>query len=201
MLDAEDDHDHAPDRMRLGRSFRRIGQAGFWAQILLAIIPVVVGSAAFMVSTSVNAPGSRFGLVGYLAIASFVILLFTTLWFRRYIRIGARLEADGGAMSPKALLRTVWTGLIASSCGILLSIVVTIFEVGYLLFRFLEAPQGGVPVIQTGGDAAWISAIDVLSLLALVFTMAAEIIVLVLGLLLLSRVWAAQRPGAPSGSE
>lgn len=169
---------------------------GFWAQVILGVAPIVLGSAAFLVSASVIAPGSRFNLIGLLAIGSLLILLFTTLWFRRYARIGMRLGTEAGAISPRALLRIVWTGLAASSAGILLSIVVMIFEVGYLLFRFLEAPQGGVPVIQTTGDAAWISAIDMLGLLALVFTLAAEIIALVLGLLLLSRVWAALWPGA-----
>jgi hypothetical protein len=67
--------------------------------------------------------------------------------------------------------------------------VVMKIEVGHLLFYFLSAPQGGVPVFQTAGaaPASWVSAVDMLSLMALLLTLAAEIIVLVLGLWLLFR--------------
>jgi hypothetical protein len=61
--------------------------------------------------------------------------------------------------------------------------------VGYLLFVLLDAPQGGVPIVQTDLSAgSWISAVDMLSLLALNFTVTAEVVVLGLSLLLLWRV-------------
>jgi hypothetical protein len=54
----------------------------------------------------------------------------------------------------------------------------------------LEAPQAGLPVIQTNlgeGAAFWISTIDMVSLMALSLAVAGEIVVLVLGLWLLYR--------------
>ena len=165
--------------------FRRMGRIGFLTQCWLAIVPIAIGFVAFLVSDNVLAPGARFSVVGLLAFASLLILFFTTFWFWRYARISQTL----GDYSGKDLTRMVWIGLYASSAGILLSIIVALAEVAYLLFRFLEAPQGGVPVLQTSVDeASWVSAIDLLSLLALILTISAEIVALVLGLLILNRI-------------
>jgi hypothetical protein len=66
---------------------------------------------------------------------------------------------------------------------------VMLFEVAHLLIYFLRAPQAGVPVIQTtgGGQATWVSAADMLNLLALIFTMFGELAVLTFSLWLLFR--------------
>ncbi len=54
---------------------------------------------------------------------------------------------------------------------------------------FLTAPQVGIPAIQTtaGLGASWVSAIDLLNLLALLLMLAAEVLALVLGLWLMFR--------------
>ena len=66
---------------------------------------------------------------------------------------------------------------------------VMLFEVTHLLTYFLRAPQAGVPVIQTtgGGRATWVSAADMLNLLALIFIMFGELVVLIFSLWLLFR--------------
>jgi len=50
----------------------------------------------------------------------------------------------------------------------------------HLLFYFITAPQGGVQVVQTtnGDSASWVSADDMLSLMALILSLSAEMIVL-----------------------
>jgi hypothetical protein len=52
------------------------------------------------------------------------------------------------------------------------------------LIHFLRAPQAGVPVIQTTGGitASWVSAADMMSLVALIFGMFGEISVLTFSL-------------------
>jgi hypothetical protein len=64
------------------------------------------------------------------------------------------------------------------------------FEVGRLLFVFLRAPQGGAPVIQTTtyDPSTWVSAIDMVGLLADLSVLAAELIVLAFTLWLLFRI-------------
>jgi hypothetical protein len=87
------------------------------------------------------------------------------------------------------LTRAAWTGIFASVVGILFSILVMMIEVSHLLFYFLTTPQGGVQVVQTTGSdsASWVSAVDMLSLLALIVTLLVELIVLASGLWLLYR--------------
>ena len=48
-----------------------------------------------------------------------------------------------------------------------------LLEVKQLLIHFLRAPQAGVAMIQTTGGAAasWVSAADMMSLMALIVTM------------------------------
>jgi len=79
--------------------------------------------------------------------------------------------------------------------------LVMIIETAHLLFYFLAAPQGGVPVIQTpgAGPMSWVSAIDMASLMALNFLVFAELVVLIISLWLLFRTQqvAAAFPQAP----
>jgi hypothetical protein len=67
--------------------------------------------------------------------------------------------------------------------------LVVLFEIAELLIYFLRAPQAGVPVIQTtgGGQASWVSAADIMHLMALVVTTFGEFTVLALSLRLLFR--------------
>jgi hypothetical protein len=86
----------------------------------------------------------------------------------------------------------VWTGIKASTVGILFSMIVMFFEVGQLLIYFLRAPQAGIPVVQTtsGGPASWVSAADIAGLMALLLTMFVEVAVLAFSLWLLYRTTA-----------
>lgn len=171
----------------VGASLMRIGRAGFRIQIAIGALPLLTGAFVFLFGVQGGAVAGRFQIVHLLAIASLLTLLFTTVWFLLYVGLGRRIAA-GEAWTRRGLLRRVWTGVLASAAGVAFSTLVMAFEVGYMLFRFLEAPQGGVPVVQIGDQSSWISAIDMLSLLALNFTVIAEVIVLVMGLLLLHRV-------------
>jgi hypothetical protein len=62
-------------------------------------------------------------------------------------------------------------------------------EVAQLFFYFLRAPQAGVPVVQTtgGGPTSWVSAVDIMTQLALNVSLLVEFIVLAFSLWLLFR--------------
>jgi Protein of unknown function (DUF3611) len=108
----------------------------------------------------------------------------------RHAKLSKRLEQGDQGWTRARLTRIVWIGLAASSVGILFSTIAMVVEVACLLINFLEAPQAGLPVIQTNlgeGAAFWISTIDMVSLMALSLAVAGEIVVLVLGLWLLYR--------------
>jgi hypothetical protein len=175
----------APER-RLGQRFRRVGWLGFWVQVVLGAVPVALGTWFYLLSPNVNMPGGRFPLVSILAMCVLLILLFTTVLFFYYTRVGRRLEEGTSRWTRPRLKGLVRMGLAASGISVLFSSVVMIGEITHMLLTFLEFPQGGVPVIQTTvADSTWISALDVLSLLALSLSISAEIVILGLGLWLM----------------
>lgn len=178
-----------PSVEALARSFIRLGRIGFWTQIVLGSIPVVLIAYTFTFARSPSGPRAGLAIVEYLTIASMLLLVFTTIWFWRYVRLGRDLADPVDRPSPTTVIGRVWTGLVASTIGVLLSLTIMLVEVAHLLFYFLATPQGGVPVFQTttAGSASWVSAVDMLSLMALLLTLAAELVVLVFGLWLLSR--------------
>jgi len=121
-----------------------------------------------------------------------LVLAFTTLWFYRYTRLATKLADPARRPTESAVQRTVWTGITATTLGITFSMLVMLFEVAQLLIYFLRAPQAGIPVVQTtAGAASWVSAADILSLMALLLTMFVEVAVLAFSLWLLLRTMVA----------
>jgi hypothetical protein len=174
----------------LGGAFYRLGWAGFWLQVVFGSLPVI-GIAYFLTfSRSDMAPRGEFGFVEYLTLFNLVLLLFTTIWSYRYTRVGRRILDPERRPSESSLLGTVWTGVLASTVGMLFSMIVILIEAANLLFFFLKSPQAGVPVIQTSGAQAahWVSSVDMLSLMTLILVLFAELLVLVFSLWLLFRM-------------
>ena len=173
----------------LGKTFIRVGWTGFWLQLLLGSIPVVLMSYVFVFSGSFSGPRNGLPIVEFLSAANLLVLLFTIVWFYRYVGLGKRIADPQTRPTESAVIATVWTGLVASSLGLLFSMLVMLLDVAQLLFYFLSAPQGGIPTLQTtvGTSASWVSAVDLVSLMALLLTLGAEVIALVLGLWLMFR--------------
>ena len=177
----------------LAGTFRRLGRIGFWTQVVLGAFPVILMVYVFVFTGSLSVPGTRAGLrlIEHLTVLNLLVLVFTTIWFFRYRRLAPRIADPATRPSRDSLLRTVWTGLVASSLGAIFSMILLLLEVGQLLFYFLSAPQGGIPAIQAapavGSAGSWVSAVDVASLMALLLTLSAEVIALVIGLWLLAR--------------
>lgn len=172
----------------LARAFIRLGWAGLWLQLMFGSLPILVMAYYFLFSSSTG-PRSGFPLVEYLTIANLVILGFTVFWSYRYTRLGKQLLDPQRRPSESYVTGTVWTGVVASTAGMLFSMLVMLIEAASLLFYFLKAPQAGIPVIQTSGAEApyFVSSVDMVSLMALILTLFAELIVLIFSLWLLFR--------------
>jgi hypothetical protein len=184
----------------LARTFSRLGWAGFWFQVVFGSLPVLV--MAYLFTFSRSAPLSRSGIpfIEVLTAINLLLLLFTTFWSYRYTRLARRLRRPEGRPTESYVIRFVWTGVVASTIGMLFSMIVLLLEAGSLLFRFLKAPQAGIPVIQTtGGDAAYfVSAVDMVSLIALILTLLAELVVLMCSLWLLFKAGLIARELSPA---
>lgn len=173
----------------LAKAFLRLGWTGFWVQIVLGSLPFAL-MLYYLLFTKVTAdPRRGVPFVEFLTIANLVILVFTILWSFRYTRLGNRIADPAKRPAEASVSKAAWTGVVASTAGMVFSAVVLLIEAATLLFYFLKAPQAGMPVIQTGASESihWVSTIDVLSMVALTLTLLAEIFVLVLSLWLLFR--------------
>ena len=177
-------------RFSLAKSFLRVGWMGFWAQIAIGFVPAILTIYAIAISRNATV-GTRggFALVDVLTATGLLVLAFTTFWFYRYTRLGGRI-ADTQERPPLSVARqAAWTGVTASTLGIVFSMLVLLIEVAQLLIYFLRAPQVGIPTVQTtgGGAASWLSASDIVSLLILNLTLLVEFAVLAMSLWLLFR--------------
>jgi hypothetical protein len=174
----------------LATAFWRLGWTGFFVQVVLGSIPVMLMIYAFVFGRdAASGTRSRLALLEYLTIANLLVLVFTALWFYWYTRFAKRIADPERRPPESAVQRTAWTGVAASTLGILFSMVVILIEMTHLLVHFLRAPQAGVPVIQTtgGAPASWVSAVDIMSLMVLILTLFGEVVVLTFGLWLLFR--------------
>jgi hypothetical protein len=170
----------------LSATFLRLGWIGFWVQVVLGAIPLTLTIYAFIFGRS----GTRSGLplIEYLTITGLLILIFTTIWSFRYTRLAKKLADPQRRVTQDEVRRTTWIGVLGGTLGLVFSMLVMLAEVTQLLFYFLRAPQAGVPVIQTGGaTSSWVSAVDIMSLLALIVIMFGELVVLMFSLWLLFR--------------
>ena len=173
----------------LAGAFLRIGRLGFWAQVLIWSLSLVMAVSALVFDSRAGL-GTRGALawIQYLTLASLLVLLFTTVWFYRYTRLARRMSETITGVSMADLNRTVWMGVAGTVLGLALSMLIMLSEASQLFIYFLRAPQAGVPVVQTSQDAAsWVSAGDILSLAAIIAIAFVEVLVLVLGLWLLFR--------------
>lgn len=173
---------------RIARAFSRLGWTGFWIQTALAILPTAMIAYALLGKMT----GSRvaLGFLDYLALFGLAILAFTTFWSYRYTRLAPRIADPDRRPTWSRVVRTLWVGLWAGCAGIAVSLLLMVVEVVRLLILFLKAPQGGVPVMRTEIDSrtAWVSAIDVVTLLAELCTLVGELVILGLTLWLLFAV-------------
>jgi hypothetical protein len=183
----------------LAGSFSRLGWAGFWLQVVFGSLPLIGMAWYFAFARSDAAPRGGLGVVEYLTAVNLAVLLFTTFWSYRYTRLGRQMRDPERRPSESHVVGVVWTGVVASTAGMLFSMIVILIEAANLLFYFLKSPQAGIPVIQTSGAAAehWVSSVDMLSLMALILLLFAELIVLVFSLWLLFRT----TPGSPEFSQ
>lgn len=173
----------------IAKIFSRYGWIGFWLQVVLAAFFLIMATYVLFLSRSAATQHQGMGFSEYLALIAFVILLFTIFWFYRYTRLARKMVDPQRRPSKSSVVRTLWIGLWASCLGILFSMFAMLSEVGRLLLVFLRAPQGGMPVIQTNFDqSTWISAVDMVGLLADLSVLAGELIVLTFSLWLLLRV-------------
>jgi hypothetical protein len=156
----------------------RYGAAGFWVQFVFLVIAVLLGIYTLSIGSTNGA-----GLDNILSFMVLALPAFTTFWCRRYAVIGRDWQR-GSAPTPPALRRTLWIGIWVAVVGMIASLVSLFGAASAMLVSLLANPQVGLQLSPALGEATpyTVSAIDAVSIMSLLLTLTAEILVIALSL-------------------
>jgi hypothetical protein len=137
--------------------------------------------------------GSRAGLGNILAFLGLILPVFTTWWCWRYAQIGRAMVASDSDVSRKTQASTAWIGVWAGTVGAVVTVISLFGAATTLLIVMLANPQVGIQISPaTGGASAYtVSAVDALSIMALLLTLIAELLVVAISLHLVFLIAAA----------
>jgi DNA invertase Pin-like site-specific DNA recombinase len=138
--------------------------------------------------SAMKAAATGVNLGNYVSLGSLLVMIFTTYWFFRYVRLGERLKDPAEPPPRSSVVSTLWIGLWAGCLGIVFSILLLLAAAWRILFVLLTNPQSGMLIAPAGTNPAYsLSAIDAVSLTLLIIGLAIELMVLGLTLWLLYR--------------
>ncbi len=185
---------HSPPSPRqIAVTFRRLGWIGFGCQVVLGLIPFMVGTFQWFFSLKnlpMGVPNSR-NIWGFVDILT---LLFTIYWCFRYTRLASKLESSNQRPSKASVIREVWIGIIANVGVIFLAALIGMVTVGGLLYIILSLHQGAATILQPtpGGKVInpgpIIVPMDMLGLLAVMNVILAGLVGVIVSLWLLYRL-------------
>ena len=181
-----------PNNLQIAANLRRLGWIGFWCQLILGSIPVILLTFQWIFSKEQTMAG--FDITNIFSFIDIMTLLFTIFWCFGYTQLGKKLEK--GEKSPKKakVLRTIWIGITANLGFILLAVLIGIITLGRLLYIILSLPQGATTILQPvpGGTMVnpglVIVPMDILGLLAIMNVILAGLVGVTISLWLLSRI-------------
>lgn len=136
---------------RLARQFSRLGWIGFWMQLVLITVPVLLLIYVLFFARPDSAQSRGIDLSNYLSYGGLMVMVFTTFWFYRYTRLAERIADPAKRPSLKSVVRTLWIGLWASCLGIVFSMLLLLSAVARLLFILMTMPQTGIPIAAVSG--------------------------------------------------
>lgn len=99
----------------IATAFHRLGWLGFWAQILLGLLPICLLVFGMFFSQRINQESWDLGAL--LGFACELFLLFTIYWFYRYTQMAAKLKDDRLRPPKTKIIQCLSIGLIVNlSC-------------------------------------------------------------------------------------
>lgn len=182
-----------PSPRQLAATFRSLGWIGFWCQVVLGLIPVILVTLQWVFSSKpqpMGVPDSG----NILSFVDILTLFFTIYWCFRYTRLASKMGDSNQRPTKARVIREVWIGIIANLGVILLAVLIGMVTVGGLLSVILSLPQGAAIILQPtpGGKVInpgpIIVPMDMLGLLAVMNVILAGLIGVSVSLWLLYRV-------------
>jgi multisubunit Na+/H+ antiporter MnhG subunit len=180
----------AQKRESIGELLSTLGKVGFFVQLALLVAPILLAVYVLLLGRSHQGSGTGIDFGSYISFGSLLVMIFTTYWFFRYIKLGQRMKDPSRHPAKSTVLTTLWIGLWAGCLGIAFSMLLLLGAAWRILFVLLTNPQSGMLIAPTAGTnpTYTLSAIDAVSLTLLIISLGAELMVLGLSLWLLFRI-------------
>ncbi len=181
-----------PTHLQIAANLRRWGWIGFWCQLILGSIPVILLTFQWIFSKEQTMAGIDISNV--FSFIDIMTLLFTIFWCFGYTQLGKKLEKAERPPKKGKILRNLWIGITANLGVMFLAILIGIITLGRLLYVILSLPQGATTILQPvpGGTMVnpglVIVPMDILGLLAVMNVILAGLVGVTISLWLLSRI-------------
>lgn len=178
-----------PTPEHIARNCRLLGWTGFWMQVVLGVIPVLMVLGAVF-SRLGQWPGGLLSIGLWLSLLCLAFLIFSTYWSYRYTRLANRLEVRESRPSKTGVKRALKIGLLANLAVMAIAILIAFWYVSPITLRMLTVPQGATVVTpnQAVTQGALVSPSNMLAVQAIVHTMAAGLVGVIIAVLLIQQV-------------
>ena len=126
----------SPTHLQIAANLRRLGWFGFWCQVILGSIPVILLTFQWIFSKEQTMAG--IDITNIFSFIDIVTLLFTIFWCFGYTQLGKKLEKAEKYPKKAAVLRSVWIGIMANLAVMLLAVFIGVITLGRLLYTILS---------------------------------------------------------------
>jgi len=173
---------------RLAHSLRRLGWIGLGLQAIFGFIPILVLIVRVLTRYTQSSPS--LGL--FLAVICLLALLLAMYWCFHYVGLAYKIEKGKLRSAQGTVIWTLGVGLTINIVGMICAVLIAIAKTATLTLNMLRLPQGATIITTqaTGNGATQGSLItpsDMIILQALINTIAAELVGIIIALLLLRK--------------
>ncbi|MEL4898236.1 DUF3611 family protein [Crocosphaera sp. Alani8] len=142
-----------PTHFQIAANLRRLGWIGFWCQLILGSIPVILLTFQWIFSKEETMTG--IGITNIFSFIDIMTLLFTIFWCFGYTRPAKKLENSEKYPKKAKVLRNVWIGITANLAVMFLAVLIGVITLGRLLYTILSLPQGATTILQDTANKAY----------------------------------------------
>ena len=176
----------SPKVKKISSNLIILGNAGFWLQLVLGIVSLMLLFFASPLLRSADGDGSRNFAIFCAALGVLTLAISIFFFFRRYISIGNILKKGSIKDTPnkKQTIRLVKLGLSSNLIGMLVSLIGAEAFAGILYGKAAQIPAGAA-VYNTN---QLIEPVEIMALIANVHTIFSHFAGIIIGLWLLDRI-------------
>jgi hypothetical protein len=187
MSNLETNPNASPTVQKIAAQMSRVGWAGFWVQLVLAVVSSLIFLFAIpFASTGINNPGTGGSIL--FVIGGLLVLYVSTFWSFRYVMTARQLKNPNLRPKKADTIKLVQWGLICSIAGMGVSVLAAESIGGTLLGKSLSSVSLSVGIFSADALSKIIQPLDIFIVLANTHVITAHFIGIVCSLWLLDRL-------------